>query len=188
MFRPQPDPVQTQSEQAAQLVLSPGVSIGVRVYVQHAHLRSYGDLESLPDKHGQVSVFVDNKTWVVPAQNVILSSRKKEKRGDHGGIKIVTWSRPQASCDLHGLRLDEAHRVLDKFMDSALLGQLAQIRIIHGKGSGQLRQMVHTFLKQAPGVKAFRSADYGRGDTGVTLVELDGVSSCLLNKPDAADE
>ena len=168
----QPPPTPVQSEAAGELILSPGVRVGVRVYVQNATLRSYGDLESLPDKQGKVGAFVDNKTWIVPARDVVLSSHKKEKRGDHTGIRIVTWSRPEAQCDLHGLRLEEARFRLEKFLDTAQLGQLTQVRIVHGKGSGQLRQMVHAFLTRAPGVRAFRQAEYSQGDSGVTLVDL----------------
>jgi DNA mismatch repair protein MutS2 len=74
--------------------------------------------------------------------------------------------------DLRGLRLEAALQAVDKFLDEALLAGWKEVRIIHGKGTGALRQGIGNFLKQHPQTKKFRYAAFGEGDIGVTVVEL----------------
>ncbi|PIQ23024.1 hypothetical protein COW36_01940 [bacterium (Candidatus Blackallbacteria) CG17_big_fil_post_rev_8_21_14_2_50_48_46] len=150
--------------------LTPGVEIGVWIFVES--LRSYGELLSLPDSKGEVSVLLDGKKWKVQAQDVLLSSHRKEKKGDTTGIRIITYSIATEACDLHNLRVHEAEWTLEKFLDTATHGGLHQVSIIHGKGEGALRRAVHAALATSPYVKSFRLAEYGKGDSGVTVVEL----------------
>lgn len=74
--------------------------------------------------------------------------------------------------DLRGLRLEAALQAVDKFLDEALLAGWKEVRLIHGKGTGALRQGIGNFLKQHPQTKNFRYAALGEGDVGVTIVEL----------------
>lgn len=62
--------------------------------------------------------------------------------------------------------------VIDKFLDDCSLSKLQSIRIVHGKGTGKLRNGIHQFLKTNPHVKSFRIGSYGEGEMGVTIVEL----------------
>ena len=74
--------------------------------------------------------------------------------------------------DLHRLTVDEALPVLDDFLHSAFRTGLYRVRVIHGKGSGILRQEVGRYLSKHPLVKSHRLADKYHGSTGVTQVEL----------------
>jgi len=74
--------------------------------------------------------------------------------------------------DLRGMMTDEAIGALDLFLDNAVLGKLNEVRIIHGKGTGAVRNAVRTYLKRSRYVKAFRPGRYGEGEDGVTVVEL----------------
>lgn len=74
--------------------------------------------------------------------------------------------------NLIGLTVDEAISQLDKYLDDALLSNLSQVRIIHGKGTGALRKAVQDYLKKQKHVASFRSGEFGEGDMGVTIVEL----------------
>jgi DNA mismatch repair protein MutS2 len=74
--------------------------------------------------------------------------------------------------DLRGKIGDEALLELEKYIDAARLSNWKEIRIIHGKGTGALRQRIHQFLRSQKQIRAFRLAGYGEGDTGVTIVEL----------------
>jgi DNA mismatch repair protein MutS2 len=74
--------------------------------------------------------------------------------------------------DLRGMMSDEAVMALERFLDSARMGKLNTVTVIHGKGTGALRQAVHQSLKRDGNVKAFRLGRYGEGETGVTIVEL----------------
>jgi len=73
---------------------------------------------------------------------------------------------------LRRLTVDEALPQLDHYLNAAFMAGLPSVRIVHGKGTGVLRQAVHEVLAEHPLVKSFRPGDYGEGDTGVTVVEL----------------
>ena len=74
--------------------------------------------------------------------------------------------------DLRGMETLEAVPVLERYIDSAVMGKLHTVTIIHGKGTGALRQAVQQALKRNRAVKSFRLGRYGEGETGVTVVEL----------------
>lgn len=73
---------------------------------------------------------------------------------------------------LRHLTLDEALPRLDKYLNDAFMAGLYQVRIIHGKGAGILRQAVRRRLDKHPLVGSYRPAGYGEGGAGVTIVEL----------------
>ena len=74
--------------------------------------------------------------------------------------------------DLRGRRVDEALVTVDKFLDEALLAGWNEVRLLHGKGTGALRQNIWNFLKKHPQVLRFHEAAMGEGDYGVTVAEL----------------
>ena len=76
------------------------------------------------------------------------------------------------SIDIRGMTVDEAEQVCGKFIDDAQLSGLKQILIIHGKGTGALRQGVHEFLRLNNSVASFQFADQDEGGTGATLVAI----------------
>ena len=60
----------------------------------------------------------------------------------------------------------------ERYLDSAVMARLSSVRIIHGKGTGVLRQAIQDMLRKNKHVKSFRLGRYGEGETGVTVVEL----------------
>jgi len=74
--------------------------------------------------------------------------------------------------DLRGMATDEAIPVLEHFLDNAKMAKLNTVTVIHGKGTGALRQAVHLHLRQQRGIKSFRLGRYGEGEDGVTIVEI----------------
>ena len=70
------------------------------------------------------------------------------------------------------LTVDEALLRLEKYLNDAFMAGLYQVRVVHGKGTGTLRQMVHQQLAKHPLVKSYRPGVYGEGGSGVTIVEL----------------
>lgn len=74
--------------------------------------------------------------------------------------------------DIRGMMVDEGEACVGKFLDDALLAGLKQVLIIHGKGTGALRQGIHGFLKGHRNVQSFRFADAGEGGAGATVVDL----------------
>lgn len=74
--------------------------------------------------------------------------------------------------DLRGANLEEALIEVDRFIDEAFLGNLGQIYIIHGKGTGILRSGIQEYLRKHKHVKSYRLGNYGEGGAGVTIAEL----------------
>ena len=89
-------------------------------------------------------------------------------RGDYrANAKAVT-----DEVHLRRLTVDEALLKLDKYLNDAFMAGLYQVRVIHGKGTGTLRQVVREQLASHPLVKSYRPAEYGEGGAGVTIVTL----------------
>ncbi|MGH7482764.1 MAG: Smr/MutS family protein, partial [Longimicrobiales bacterium] len=86
------------------------------------------------------------------------------------------WTGPEVAAateiDLRGLRADEVRSRLDPAVDAALRADLPSLRVIHGKGTGALREVVAELLGQDPRVPSFRPGGIGEGGTGVTVVEF----------------
>jgi DNA mismatch repair protein MutS2 len=73
---------------------------------------------------------------------------------------------------LRHLTIDEALPKLDQYLHDSFMAGLYQVRVIHGKGTGTLRQIVREQLAKHPLVKSCRPGDYGEGGEGVTIAEL----------------
>ena len=95
-------------------------------------------------------------------------ARRIVRRAEH---TIRTTAVP-SQVDLRGMMTDEAIAVLERFLDTAMMGKLETVTIIHGKGTGAVRSAVRTYLKRSRYVKSFRPGRYGEGEDGVTVVEL----------------
>lgn len=93
-------------------------------------------------------------------------------RTSSGKIKMSKTSTISPEINLIGKTVDEALSVMDKYLDDAYLSHLSQVRVVHGKGTGALRQAVHTHLKRLKYVKSYRLGAFGEGDAGVTIVEF----------------
>ena len=74
--------------------------------------------------------------------------------------------------DLRGMAADEAVLELDRYIDNAVLSGISSVRIIHGKGTGVLRQAVQAHLRSHPHIKQYRLGTFGEGENGVTIAEL----------------
>ena len=147
-----------------------------------------GDTVTILKTGTQASVLSVNKDGVLQLQAGILriTAKQEEVRVVEGETqaqkeakKFIQRSEHQlrslgakAEVDLRGMTTDEAEGVLAQFLDRAMLANLTQITVIHGKGTGAVRKAVHAYLKRAKGVASFRLGRYGEGETGVTIVEL----------------
>lgn len=78
----------------------------------------------------------------------------------------------KSEINVIGLNVEDAIFVVDKFLDDSCLAKLQTVRIVHGKGTGKLRDGIQKFLKTHSHVKSFRIGAYGEGEMGVTVVEL----------------
>ncbi len=92
------------------------------------------------------------------------------------GVSIAGGTAPRAAVspeiDLRGMESIEAVNAAEQYIDSAVMGKLKTVTIIHGKGTGALRAAVQQMLKRNKAVKSFRLGRFGEGESGVTIVEL----------------
>lgn len=87
-------------------------------------------------------------------------------------VKRTRDDQVRSELDLRGANLEEALIEVDRFIDEAYLGNLGQICIIHGKGTGILRTGISDYLRKHKHIKSYRLGNYGEGGTGVTVAEL----------------
>lgn len=89
-----------------------------------------------------------------------------------GKIKMSKSATISPELNIIGKTVDEGISALDKYLDDAYLSHLPQVTIIHGRGTGALKNAVHTFLKKTKYVKSYRVGSFGEGGEGVTVVEF----------------
>ena len=102
----------------------------------------------------------------------LLEEKQKDRPRGRTVTKNVSAPEAGTSLDLRGMNADEALMEVDSFLDRVGRMGLAQVTIIHGKGTGVLRAAVQKHLRRCPGVKSFRLGAFGEGESGVTIVEL----------------
>ena len=115
------------------------------------------------------------KIQVQPSEIQLLEGiapKKEEKLKASGSVRLAAPSTVSTEIDLRGQNGDEAVMELERFIDNAVRLHLESIRIIHGKGTGVLRQRVQACLKKHSQVKSFRLGIYGEGEDGVTIATL----------------
>ena len=102
-----------------------------------------------------------------------INKTEKAKNKSTSSYSSVSKAKHVSSeINVIGLNVDEAIFVIDKFLDDCSIANLQTVRIVHGKGTGKLREGIHKFLKSNSRVKSFRIGTYGEGEMGVTVVEL----------------
>ena len=148
-----------------------------------------GDTVELVKMGTRASVISVNKDGSLQLQAGILKITAKQEEvrvvEDAGGggkkqaVQIAQRAEHQLrslgaspEVDLRGMMTDEAILVLDRFLDSAVMGRLDTVTVIHGKGTGAVRKAVREHLKRSKYVKSFRPGRFGEGEDGVTVVEL----------------
>lgn len=128
---------------------------------------------SKPDNKGEVQVQAGIMKINVKLKDLRASKgiTKEEKKKIKREAKLNLRSVP-TSVDLRGMDSMEAVYTADKYLDDAYMGGLNEVTVIHGKGTGVLRNAINDMLKRHAHVKRYRLGEYGEGGTGVTVVEL----------------
>ncbi len=93
-------------------------------------------------------------------------------RLSRGGMDLSRAMNISSEINLLGMTTDEAIMALDKYLDDARLSHLDTVRVVHGKGTGALRNAVQNYLRRQTWVHGYRTGDFGEGDAGVTIVTL----------------
>ena len=137
-----------------------------------------GIINSLPDDKGNVFVQcgimkskVNISDLVIINDAPVVPVKKGINKGKSEASKIKTRKVTSVSPEINllGKTVDEALFTLDKYLDDAYLAHLASVRIVHGKGTGALRNAVQSKLKKTKYIDSFRPGAFGEGDAGVTI-------------------
>lgn len=168
------DLYKNQKKQKKQL--SPqDLKIGDSVNVIRLGLK--GTVSSLPNAKGDLYVQMGILRSLVNLRDIELSdeeviSSPSFSKTQSGKIKLSKAYNIHPELNLIGKTVDEALPELDKYLDDAYLAHLPQVTIIHGRGTGALKNAVHAHLKKSKYVKSFRIGGFGEGNHGVTIVEF----------------
>lgn len=135
-----------------------------------------GIVNSLPDPKGNLFVqcgIIRTKVNVSDLELIEEDSIKetvsKKNKSNMSKIKMSKSYSISPEINLLGRTVDEAIHELDKYLDDAYLAHLPSVRIVHGKGTGALRNAVVNHLKRVKYVASYRQGEFGEGDAGVTI-------------------
>ena len=152
--------------------------VGDSVKVLSMNLK--GTVHTLPNAKGDLYVqmgilrsLVNIKDLVLIDDDAASPIAKKYGGSSSGKIKMSKSASVSTEINLIGMTVDEAIAHLDKYLDDAYLAHLPSVRIVHGKGTGALRNAVQAHLRRQKYVKSFHVGAAGEGDAGVTIAEFD---------------
>jgi len=120
----------------------------------------------------RVTVTASQSKVNVSRSNHPGASRHPLQSKGHPHMEGNLRGRNSMECDIRGMTSDEGVAAADAFLDTSLMSNIGTVTIIHGKGTGVLRQAVHAYLRGHKRVKSYRLGKFGEGEDGVTIVEL----------------
>lgn len=148
--------------------------LAVGDFVEIIPLGKIGEIVKLNSNRGEAQVLLHGTKMNVSIGNLRFSHMPKPTDKPK---QSVTYKRPTSvslECNLIGMHVDEALVTMEKYLDDAILANVHTVRIIHGHGTGALRNAVHTKLKQTKFVESYRLGGAGEGGVGATVVTLKG--------------
>ncbi len=151
------------------------IKVGDSVNVISLNLK--GTISTLPNAKGDLYVQMGILRSLVNIKDIELLDEEVitapgYNKTQSGKIKMSKSATIHPDINLIGKTVDEALSDLEKYLDDAYLAHLPQVTVIHGRGTGALRNAIHARLKKLSYVKSFRLGAFGEGDQGVTIVEF----------------
>ena len=153
----------------------------VGTHVRVLSMNLIGTVTAPPSPKGEITVQMGSLSTKTKINNLEIlvgykdpEEAKKAPKGAGGSGKIKMSKAASISHEINllGLTVDKAVAKLDKYLDDAYISRIPQVRIVHGKGTGALRNGVTAYLRGVPYIKSFRLGEIGEGDTGVTIVDF----------------
>ncbi len=156
-------------------VKASSLHIGDRVRVLSLNLE--GTVSTLPNAKGDLFVQMGILRSQININDLEFLSEAEQPKisapsSGSGKIKMSKSASVSTEINLIGMTVDEAMGHLDKYLDDAYLAHVPSVRIVHGKGTGALRNAVHQHLKRCKYVKTYRLGTFGEGESGVTIAEF----------------
>jgi len=148
------------------------LKIGQTVFVNT--LNQEATILSISNKNDDIQVQIGSIKTKINLKDISkIIENKKEKTTAKASFKSnIKNKNVPLEINIIGLNVLEAEPIIDKYLDDCMQAKLTEVRIVHGKGSGKLREGVHQFLKKHPHVKSFRLGTFGEGEMGATVVYL----------------
>lgn len=158
---------------------------GDKVFVKN--IGQEGIVQSVRPQKGEAEILCGNMrvrskisdlAAVIPTGNAqtVKKSAKWQKHGKEERVQVKKSLQPKPAPTLEinviGLTVHEALPEVEAFIDSAVIANLEEVRIVHGVGTGKLRAGIHDFLRKHRNVESYRLGKYGEGETGVTIVKI----------------
>lgn len=164
--------LKTSAEKGQKPVKPAQLKLGDSVRIVSMGLK--GTVSTLPDHRGVLFVQCGIMRTQTNLNDLILLEdepvlKKPASKSYGAGGNLSKASSISMEINLLGKTVDEAISVLDKYLDDAYLSHLTSVRIVHGKGTGALRNAVQSHLKKTSYIKSFRLGEHGEGDAGVTI-------------------
>jgi len=145
------------------------LKVGTEVFCEF--LNKTGIILSEPDMNNQVLISSGNFKIKVQLESLRLHESKNNKKEFLQKNFMKNYD-IRDYIDVHGHNVYDAIKIIDKYIDDAILANLQQVKIIHGKGKDILRKAIKDYLEKNLNIKSFRSGNFGEGELGVTIVEL----------------
>lgn len=150
------------------------LKLGDKVRLLNMH-NVVGTVTELPDKNGMFTVSAGILRTKVSAKEVEFIQHKEKEAPVRNQGKTAGLGRAKAmgispEINLIGKMTADALPELNKYLDDAFLAKLPQVRVVHGRGTGALRKMVHDCAKKNKHIESFRLGEYGEGSDGVTMI------------------
>ena len=172
------NPKDENSEVAIHNIKKEDLKVGMKIKI--ANFPAHATIISLSGRKNQIQVQIGSAKMNVKTsdiEQIIADSTYSDS------IKPVSAAKSYSNSSLKsmnispeinviGQNVEEACFTIDKYLDNCYLARLSTVRIVHGKGTGKLREGIHSFLKKHPHVKSFRLGTFGEGEMGVTVVEI----------------
>lgn len=145
---------------------------GDRVYIPS--MDADGVVICVNRKKGICDVSLGDKRVVLSFDALYMPRKKREKNLNKVSVHIdrSSFSVPEIQINVIGLNVDEALDRVEVFLDRAVVGNLTEVKIIHGVGLKRLSTAIHDMLRKHPHVESFKFGKYGEGEHGVTFVVL----------------
>ncbi len=164
----------TEPNNSFEALAESDVKDGLNVYI--ASLGSNGYIVGNKiNKSNEIQVQVGNMKMNIKLSDLRKSLTNSVKVKESGKVTTNKESKAKTvspEINVIGQNVDEAIYVIDKYLDNCASANISPVRIVHGKGTGKLREGIHSFLKKNPHVKSFRIGTFGEGEMGVTVVEI----------------
>ena len=168
--------LKTQEPKKGRQIKPDQLKIGDNVKILSMGMK--GTVSSLPDHKGNLFVQCGIMRSQTNIKDLVYAEEEaapsvsplQRKTSSTSKVKMSKSFHVSPEINLLGKTVDEALSELDKYLDDAYLAHLTTVRVVHGKGTGALRNAVQNHLKRVKYVKSYRLGEYGEGDAGVTIV------------------